>query len=44
MGNQEAVGLTSHIEDAQSAAEILAEEAMARMSKSTISCAVIRFH
>ncbi|XP_020249540.1 putative protein phosphatase 2C-like protein 44 [Asparagus officinalis] len=44
MSNQEAVNLISHIEDAQTAAEVLALEAVTRMSKSTISCAVVRFH
>ncbi|XP_039134060.1 putative protein phosphatase 2C-like protein 44 [Dioscorea cayenensis subsp. rotundata] len=41
---QEAADLISHIEDAETAAECLAEEAINRMSKSTISCIVIRFH
>ncbi|KAG2722042.1 hypothetical protein I3760_02G110800 [Carya illinoinensis] len=43
MKNQEAVNLISHIEDAQEAAECLAREALARMSKSNISCLIIRF-
>ncbi|ONK80517.1 uncharacterized protein A4U43_C01F18670 [Asparagus officinalis] len=44
MRNQEAVDLIAHIEDAQKAAECLAEEALNRMSKSAIQCIVIRFH
>lgn len=44
MRNQEAVALVAHIEDAQKAAECLAEEALNRMSKSAISCIVVRFH
>ncbi|KAG1361523.1 putative protein phosphatase 2C-like protein 44 [Cocos nucifera] len=44
MRHQEAVDLIGHIENAQRAAECLAEEALNRMSKSTISCIVIRFH
>ncbi|XP_010935949.1 putative protein phosphatase 2C-like protein 44 isoform X2 [Elaeis guineensis] len=44
MRYQEAVDLIGHIENAQRAAECLAEEALSRMSKSTISCIVIRFH
>ncbi|XP_073012371.1 putative protein phosphatase 2C-like protein 44 [Typha latifolia] len=44
MKYQEAVDLVNHIEDAQKAAECLAEEALARMSKATISSIVIRFH
>lgn len=43
MRNQEAADLIAHIDDAQKAAEHLAEEALNRMSKSTISCIVIRF-
>ncbi|KAL1340229.1 hypothetical protein HN51_028599 [Arachis hypogaea] len=43
MQNQEAVNLISHIEDPQEAAEFLAKEAMNRMSKSNISCLIIRF-
>ncbi|TKY51911.1 putative protein phosphatase 2C protein 44 [Spatholobus suberectus] len=41
--NQEAVNLISHIEDPQEAAECLAKEALVRMSKSNISCLIIRF-
>ena len=44
MRNQEAVDLVGHIEDAQEAAECLAGEAINRMSKSAVSCVVIRFH
>lgn len=44
MRNQEAVDLVGHIVDAQKAAECLAEEALNRMSKSTVACIVIRFH
>ncbi|KAG4395356.1 hypothetical protein GLYMA_20G207600v4 [Glycine max] len=43
MQNQEAVNLISHIEDPQEAAECLAKEALIRMSKSSISCLIIRF-
>ncbi|KAL2463139.1 putative protein phosphatase 2C-like protein 44 [Forsythia ovata] len=43
MKNQEAVNLIRHIEDAQEAAECLANEALTRMSKTTISCLIIRF-
>ncbi|CAI9771238.1 unnamed protein product [Fraxinus pennsylvanica] len=43
MKNQEAVNLISHIEDPQEAAECLANEALTRMSKTTISCLIIRF-
>ncbi|KAL5139104.1 putative protein phosphatase 2C-like protein 44 [Glycine soja] len=43
MKNQEAVNLISHIEDPQEAAECLAKEALIRMSKSSISCLIIRF-
>lgn len=43
MKNQEAVNLIGHIEDAQEAAECLAKEALTRMSKSNISCLIIRF-
>ncbi|XP_027364395.1 putative protein phosphatase 2C-like protein 44 [Abrus precatorius] len=43
MKNQEAVNLIRHIEDPQEAAECLAKEALIRMSKSNISCLVIRF-
>ncbi|KAE9619162.1 putative protein-serine/threonine phosphatase [Lupinus albus] len=43
MKNQEAVNLISHIEDPQEAAECLAKEALIRMSRSSISCLIIRF-
>ncbi|GLT42139.1 hypothetical protein SLA2020_161580 [Shorea laevis] len=43
MNNQEAVSLIRHIEDPQEAAECLTKEASARMSKSCISCIVLRF-
>ncbi|KAK6914113.1 PPM-type phosphatase-like domain [Dillenia turbinata] len=43
MKNQEAVNLIQHIEDPQEAAECLAKEALARMSKGKISCMIIRF-
>ncbi|XP_023547775.1 putative protein phosphatase 2C-like protein 44 [Cucurbita pepo subsp. pepo] len=43
MKNQEAVNLIRHIEDPQEAAECLAKEAFTRMSKTNISCLVIRF-
>ncbi|KAH1227066.1 putative protein phosphatase 2C-like protein 44 [Glycine max] len=43
MKNQEAVNLIRHIEDPQEAAECLAKEALIRMSKSNISCLIIRF-
>lgn len=43
MRNQEAVDLVRHIEDPQEAAECLAREALTRMSRSNISCLVIRF-
>ncbi|OMO95449.1 phosphatase 2C (PP2C)-like protein [Corchorus olitorius] len=43
MKNQEAVNLIRHLEDPQEAAECLTKEALARMSKSNISCIVIRF-
>ncbi|GMH28509.1 hypothetical protein Nepgr_030352 [Nepenthes gracilis] len=43
MKNQEAVNLIRHIDDPQEAAECLAREALTRMSKSNISCLVIRF-
>ncbi|PIN14312.1 Phosphoprotein phosphatase [Handroanthus impetiginosus] len=42
MRHQEAVNLISHIEDPQAAAECLATEALIRMSKSQISCLIIR--
>ncbi|XP_021752125.1 putative protein phosphatase 2C-like protein 44 [Chenopodium quinoa] len=43
MRNQEAVDLIRHIDDPQEAAECLAREASMRMSRSNISCLVIRF-
>ncbi|KAK9724290.1 hypothetical protein RND81_05G061200 [Saponaria officinalis] len=43
MRNQEAVDLIRHIDDPQEAAECLAREALTRMSRSSISCLVIRF-
>ncbi|XP_021721890.1 putative protein phosphatase 2C-like protein 44 isoform X2 [Chenopodium quinoa] len=43
MRNQEAVDLIRHIDDPQEAAECLAREASMRMSRSNISCVVIRF-
>lgn len=43
MKHQEAVNLIRHIEDPQEAAECLAREALTRMSKTNISCLVIRF-
>lgn len=43
MKNQEAVSLIRHIGDAQEAAECLAKEALTRMSRSNISCVVVRF-
>jgi hypothetical protein len=43
MNNQEAVHLIWHIEDPQEAAECLAKEALARRSKSSISCLIMRF-
>ncbi|XP_059632338.1 putative protein phosphatase 2C-like protein 44 [Cornus florida] len=43
MKHQEAVNLIRHIEDPQEAAECLAKEALTRMSRSNISCLVIRF-
>lgn len=43
MKNQEAMSLIRHIEDPQVAAGCLAKEALSRMSKSSISCVVIRF-
>ncbi|KAJ6721735.1 PROTEIN PHOSPHATASE 2C-LIKE PROTEIN 44-RELATED [Salix viminalis] len=43
MNNQEAVNLIGHLEDPQEAAECLAKEALTRMSKTNISCIVIRF-
>ncbi|XP_022760303.1 putative protein phosphatase 2C-like protein 44 isoform X2 [Durio zibethinus] len=43
MKNQEAVNLIRHLEDPQEAAECLTKEALSRMSKSNISCVIIRF-
>ncbi|WCJ24069.1 Protein phosphatase 2C family protein [Euphorbia peplus] len=43
MKNQEAVNLIRHLQDPQAAAQCLAKEALIRMSKSNISCIVIRF-
>ncbi|KAK9288020.1 hypothetical protein L1049_016465 [Liquidambar formosana] len=43
MKNQEAVNLIGHLEDPQEAAECLAKEALTRMSRSNISCLIIRF-
>ncbi|XP_043691941.1 putative protein phosphatase 2C-like protein 44 [Telopea speciosissima] len=43
MNNQEAVNLIRHIDDPQEASECLAREALTRMSRSKISCLVIRF-
>ncbi|GFZ10733.1 protein phosphatase 2C family protein [Actinidia rufa] len=43
MNHQEAVNLIRHMEDPQEAAESLAKEAITRMSRSNISCLVIRF-
>ncbi|KAF9610153.1 hypothetical protein IFM89_020285 [Coptis chinensis] len=43
MNNQEAVNLVRHINHPQEAAECLAKEALARMSKGNISCLIIRF-
>ncbi|KAK9931182.1 hypothetical protein M0R45_018472 [Rubus argutus] len=43
MKNQEAVNLIRHIENPQAAAQGLAREASNRMSRSNISCLVIRF-
>ncbi|CAH2052939.1 unnamed protein product [Thlaspi arvense] len=43
MKNQEAINLIRHIEDPQEAAKCLAKEALNRISKSEISCVVIRF-
>ncbi|KAA8527783.1 hypothetical protein F0562_035348 [Nyssa sinensis] len=42
MKQQEAVNLIRHIEDPREAAECLAKEALIRMSRSNISCLVIR--
>ncbi|XP_028785572.1 putative protein phosphatase 2C-like protein 44 [Neltuma alba] len=43
MKNQEAVNLIRHIENPNEAAKCLANEALNRMSKSNISCIIIRF-
>ena len=43
MKPQEAVNLIRHLEDPQEAAECLAKEAITRMSKSNISCLIIKF-
>ncbi|KAK4482469.1 hypothetical protein RD792_009627 [Penstemon davidsonii] len=43
MRHQEAVNLIRHIENPQEAAECLATEALTRLSKSNISCLIIRF-
>ncbi|KAG7578398.1 PPM-type phosphatase domain superfamily [Arabidopsis thaliana x Arabidopsis arenosa] len=43
MKNQEAINLIRHIEDPKEAAKCLAKEALNRISKSSISCVVIRF-
>ncbi|KAA8548829.1 hypothetical protein F0562_000513 [Nyssa sinensis] len=43
MKHQEAVNLIRHMEEPQEAAECLAKEALTRMSRSNISCLVIRF-
>ncbi|KAK8557339.1 hypothetical protein V6N13_013613 [Hibiscus sabdariffa] len=43
MKNQEAVNLIRHLEDPQEAAECLTKEALTRMSKSNVSCIIIRF-
>ncbi|KAL2921313.1 putative protein phosphatase 2C-like protein 44 [Bienertia sinuspersici] len=43
MRNQEAVDLIRHIDDPQEAAKCLAREALTRISRSNISCIVIRF-
>ncbi|CAF2159135.1 hypothetical protein BRARA_G00541 [Brassica rapa] len=43
MKNQEAINLIRHMEDPQEAAKCLANEALNRISKSEISCIVIRF-
>ncbi|GMI95912.1 hypothetical protein like AT3G23360 [Hibiscus trionum] len=44
MKNQEAVNLIRHLEDPQEAAECLTKEASTRMSRSNISCVIIRFN
>uniref|UniRef100_A0A166H2Z2 PPM-type phosphatase domain-containing protein n=1 Tax=Daucus carota subsp. sativus TaxID=79200 RepID=A0A166H2Z2_DAUCS len=43
MKHQEVVNLIRHLDDPQEAAECLAKEALVRMSKSKISCLIIRF-
>ncbi|CAA7012932.1 unnamed protein product [Microthlaspi erraticum] len=43
MKNQEAINLIRYIEDPQEAAKCLAKEALNRISKSDISCVVIKF-
>ncbi|KAJ4968074.1 hypothetical protein NE237_014775 [Protea cynaroides] len=43
MNNQEAVNLIRHMDDPQAAAECLTKEALTRISRSNISCLVIRF-
>ncbi|KAJ0235717.1 putative protein phosphatase 2C-like protein 44 [Hirschfeldia incana] len=43
MKNQEAINLIRHLEDPQEAAKCLAKEAVNRITKSEISCIVIRF-
>ncbi|KAJ4972143.1 hypothetical protein NE237_005242 [Protea cynaroides] len=43
MNNQEAVNLVRHMDDPQEAAECLTKEALTRISRSNISCLVIRF-
>lgn len=43
MKHQEAVNLIRHIEDPQEAADCLAKEALTRMTRSNISCLIIRF-
>ncbi|XP_030534001.1 putative protein phosphatase 2C-like protein 44 [Rhodamnia argentea] len=43
MNNQEAVNLVRHMESPQEASECLAKEALARMSRGSISCLVVRF-
>ncbi|KAJ8547219.1 hypothetical protein K7X08_010805 [Anisodus acutangulus] len=43
MKQQEAVNLIRHLEDPQEAAECVAKEAITRMSKTNVSCLIIRF-
>lgn len=43
MKYQEAVNLIRHLDDPQEAAECLAKEALVRMSKTKISCLIVRF-